>query len=282
MLASVLEQVKEPIQILQDQAQLTRDEHAHRVEAEKRAEAAERQADERVEAAERAAQEEIAEVKSWEQVRYEHLRRSALTLYEENKELRDGKDALRVERNRLHEQVLVEQRLKLDALSLAREHCDRLTDIPMPDVMDRLGYASEQQGEAHVYRDTQGRVAIHVEQQRAFDRHGQLICSNSLDLVVHVRRHHQRVEEYTPDQALEWLSDEFGERRAAGAAVARQEQYALEFFSRRGDEWAHSLVREPSQNPWRGPRGRAEDHDRGARDYGSGDRGGGSRGFGGR
>lgn len=62
-----------------------------------------------------------------------------------------------------------------------------LSDIPMPEVMERTGYRGERQGEARAYRDGQGQVALRVEQQKMFDSRNQHVCRNSLDLVVHMR-----------------------------------------------------------------------------------------------
>lgn len=75
------------------------------------------------------------------------------------------------------------------------------------------------------------------------------------------------------NDALAWLQDEFGDRRAHGVYLANREQSALEFFGRRNEERerARELVRSHPEDPWRGPQGRAEDRDRG----GGPDRGGG-------
>lgn len=281
VLSHVLEQIREPVRILQDQSQLTRDERAHRVEAEKRAEEAARLAAERAEAAEREAEERIAADRREEAERFENLRRSALQLLEENRELHREGEALRVERNQLNESLMKMTREKLDFQMQAREYHERLADIPLHEVMQRMGYGNERQGEAHVYRDAQGQVALKIEQQKMFDRRNQLICRNSLDLVVHMHQHYKGVEGFTQAQALEFLRQEFGDKRAAGAVVAHREQTVLEFFDRSRQERSHALVPERG-DPWRGPQGRAEDRDRSRRDDRPENRGSGSRGFGGR
>jgi hypothetical protein len=61
LIEAILKELKDPIEMLRYQAMLTKDEHNHRVGAEKRADAAERQVAERKAEAERAAQEKIAE-----------------------------------------------------------------------------------------------------------------------------------------------------------------------------------------------------------------------------
>jgi hypothetical protein len=275
VLRHVLEQIKEPVQVLQDQAQLTRDERAHPVEAEKRAEAAAHLAAERVEAAEREAKERVAAVRREEAERFENLRRSALQLLEENRELHREKEALRVEQNKLHESLKAMTREKLDFQMLAKEYGDRVTDIPMPEVMEKLGYEGARHGESLVYRGDQGQLAMIIEQQKAYGHQRELLCKNSIDLVLHMKRENEGIEEFTHNYALEWLRGEFGEKRAVGAYVVNREHFVLDYFEReRGErERARSLVHERSDDPWRGPQGRAEDHERSRRDHGSDDRG---------
>ena len=252
VLKHVLEQIKEPIRILQDQSQLTRDEHAHRVEAEKRAAEAERLAAERIAAAEREGAERVAAVRREEAERFDTLRRSALQIYEENKELHREKEELRVQRNELSEAVIKLRHENREYQLQASRYRERLSDIPMPEVMQRMGYAGERHGEAHVYRDAQGQVALRIEQQKMFDRQNQLICRDSLALVVHMRQHNEGVEGFTHNHALEWLRDEFGEQRARGAAVVHSEHSALDFFERQREERQRMLVIQRGDDPWRG------------------------------
>jgi hypothetical protein len=268
VLSHVLEQIKEPIRILQDQSQLTRDEYAHRVQADKRAAEAERQAQERIAEAEREAEERIAAVRREEAERFENLRKSSLQLLEEMREMHREKEALSLEHEKLRESMMAMTREKLDFQVLAKQYSDRLTDIPMEEVMERLGYKGERHGEALVYRTDGGQVAMLIDKQKAFDHQRQLICKNSLDLVVHIRRENERVESFNQNHAFAWLQDEFGDKRAHGAYLANGEQSALEFFGRRNEERerTRALVHERSDDPWRGQQGRAEDHHRGSRD----------------
>jgi hypothetical protein len=251
VLSQVLEQIKEPIRILQDQSQLTRDERAHRVEADKRAAEAERQATQRVEAAEREAQEKIAAVRREEAERFENLRRSALQLLEEHKELYREKEALAKEHKQLQESMREMTREKLDFQMLAKQYSDRLTDIPMEEVMQRLGYEGERHGEALIYRTDGGQVAMLIEKQKAFDHQREVICKNSLDLVVYMRQEQEGIKSFDRNNALAWLQDEFGDKRAHGAYLANREQSALEFFGRRNEERerTRSLVHERSDDP---------------------------------
>ncbi|MET0623595.1 MAG: MobV family relaxase [Pyrinomonadaceae bacterium] len=262
VLSHVLEQIREPVRILQDQSQLTRDERAHRVEADKRAAEAERLSAERIEAAEREAEERIAAVRREEAERYANLRRQALQIYEENKELHREKDALRDERNRLHESLLKMTRENGELQLRARGYHERLTDIPMPEVMERLGYTGERHGEALVYRVGEGQTAMIIRQQKAYDHRRELICKDSLALVVHVRQDGEGVEGFTHNHALEWLRDEFGEKCARGAAVVHSEHSVLGYFDHQREERQRALVPERGDDPWRGPQGRAEDRDR--------------------
>jgi hypothetical protein len=275
VLSHVLEQIKEPIQILQDQSQLTRDEYAHRVQADKRTAEAERQAQERIEAVEREAEERIAAVRREEAERFENLRRSALQILEEKEELQRENRKLREERNKEHESLLKMTREKQEFQMQAKAYSDRLTDIPMEEVMQRLGYEGERQGETLVYHTVRNQVAVLFEKQKAFDHQREFICKNSLDLVVHVCRENEGMESFDRNHALAWLQDEFGDKRAHGAYLANSAQSALEFFGRRNEERERTreLVREHSDDPWRGPRGRTEDRDRGSRDHDTSDRG---------
>lgn len=169
-------------------------------------------------------------------------------------------------------------REKLDYAMRARDYSDRLTDIPMEEVMQRLGYEGENHKGVLVYRGEQNEVAMLIHQQRAYDHQRELTCKNSLDLVVYMKQESEGLENFDRNAALAWLQDEFGDRRAHGAYLVNREQSALEFFGRRNEERERTreLVRSHSDDPWRGPQGRDEDRDRGARDQDTHDRGGAS------
>lgn len=233
---AVLTQAAEQVQTLRHQAMLAKDERAHRVEAERRAEkrvtevlAAAREQITKIEAT---AREQIAKVERVAADRFTNLQRSAQALLDENKELRAHNDNLREQRNELNELLGKERWYKQEFQKLARERGDRLTDIPMPEVMERLGYDGELNGQAHIYWGEQNVVAMRIEQHKAFDSQNRLICRNSLDLVVHMRRNNEGRENFTPDHALAWLRDEFGESRAAGAYVVNREQSVYGLFER--------------------------------------------------
>lgn len=245
VLKAVLEQLKEPIQTLRHQAMLTQDERAHRVEAERRA-------DERVATVEQAARAQLAKVERMATERFENLRQQALQIYEENKELRTDNNALRVQRNELNELLGQERWRAQESGKLARERGERLSDIPMPEVMERMGYDGERHGEAHVYRGEGNVVAMRIEQQKAFDSQGRLICRNSLDLVVHMRRNNEGDEQFNHTDGLRWLADNFGEGRAAASYVANREHAALSMLDRMRSERSFG---EPEHSPDRMERG---------------------------
>lgn len=276
VLKHVLEQIKEPIRILQDQSQLTRDERAHRVEAEKRAAEAERQAAERIAAAEREAEERIAVVRREEADRFDTLRRSALQILEEKGELERENQQLREERNKEHKSLLKMTREKQEFQMLARQYSDRLADIPMHEVMEHLGYPGEQHGDIHVYRGDRNEIAMLIQKQRAYDEQRDLVSKNSLDLVVYMKRENEDLVGFTHDHALEWLRDEFGEKRARGAYLANREHSVLDLFERHREERekTRTLVRSLSDDPWRSSQGRAEDQSRSSRGGHDDDHGG--------
>jgi hypothetical protein len=275
VIRAVLKGLEEPHKIMRDQAMLARHEKGQREEAERKAE-------ERALAAEGAAKEKIAEVERLADDRYKNLLRSAEHLLDENRGLRRENHDLLTERNDLHESVL-KLRLEKQGFELeAKQYRERLSDIPLHEVMGRMGCRGERQGEAHVYRDPQGQVAIRIEGQKAVDFHRQGTFRNSLDLVVQIRRHHQGVEGFTEAQAIEFLREEFGDKRAAGAEVAYREQTVLEFFDRTRQERDRALVPQRGDDPWRGTQGGAEDRDRSRRDDRPDNRGGGRSSFGGR
>ena len=268
---SILAQLKEPLKTLRHQAMLAKDERAHREEAERRG-------DERVAAVEEAGRAKVAEVERLAEGRFATLQRSARSIYDENKELRGERNQLLDERNALHEQVLKEQRMKLDFSAEARKYSDRLTDIPMPEVMEKLGYDGERQGEAHLYRGEGDVVAMKIERQQAFDNHGQLICRNSLDLVMHMRKNNEGVKQFDRQDALRFLVENFGESRAAAAYTVNREQAGYSMID--------TLRREvrgfddPERSRLTPERGRGhDDHGRDghARDHSDHDRGGLSR-----
>lgn len=258
VIRAVLKGLEEPHRVMRDQAMLARHERGQREEAE-------RKAAERVEAAERAAQEQIAAIRQEEADRYDTLYRAATRILQDKGEVERENEGLRAERNRLDESLLEMTREKQGVELEAKRYRERLSDIPLHQVMDRMRYASERRDGVYLYPNSKGGVSMRIEGQQAFDHQNQLICRNSIDLVVQIRRRSEGIEGFTQEQAIEFLRQEFGDSRAAGAVVAHREQSVLEFFERTRQERDRSLVPGRGNDPWRGSRGRAEDHDRGSR-----------------
>jgi hypothetical protein len=270
VIRAVLKGLEEPHRVMRDQAMLARHERGQREEAE-------RKAAERVAEAEREAQEQIAAVRREERERFQDLWDSALQILKEKKEVERDNEALRKKHDELEKEVTRQTQEKFKYSKLARQYSNRLTDIPMEKVMERLGYEGERRGEAMAYRGARNEVAVIIQEQEAYDGQGEPVCKNSLDLVVHMRRQHEGVEGYTQEHALEWLRGKFDEGPARGAYLVNRDHSVLDYFGRRReeDERVRALVRELSRDPLSAVRGRGEDNDRGSR--GGHDRRGGDR-----
>ena len=241
----VMGQLDEDLRVLRHQAMLARDEHNQRVEIERRA-------GERVAEVERRA--EMAEA-----------RLEPLTA--EMERLRQANDFLNrrdVEAGR----ALAEQREKTRILGLRnRELAARLEDIPMPEVMDRLGYEGERRADRTVYRDEEDQVSMYIitAENRAYDVEQNLRAASSIDLVVFMRT---EVEggECDRRQAFVWLADTFGAGRAAGAYLCEREREFFTFLAQQRGE------RQRGRSPLTPDRDQARpehdhDHERGGDGY---------------
>lgn len=88
--------------------------------------------------------------------------------------------------------VLDERRQKLElggqlkqSRRKARTLAGRLQDVPLDEVMTRLGYGGERHVGGTLYRDEHGRAIVAVENEQA--KHvGRIVARNSVDLVLHV------------------------------------------------------------------------------------------------
>jgi hypothetical protein len=207
------EQIKEPLQTIHQQAMLARDERNRRVEIEARAAA-------RVQEAEAREQAALARVRPLESVNErlwgenQHLKREDVKL---RRALSDGDEKLRAAGLRI------------------RELEDRRRDIPLPEVMARLGYPGEALGDRVVYRSAEGQVAMTVASGQVFNREHQVICHNSVELVAAMRTAMDG-QECTKERAVEWLADNFGERRAEAAYLVERGQALRDGFERRREE----------------------------------------------
>lgn len=106
---------------------------------------------------------------------------------------------------------------------------ERLRDIPMPDVMEALGYGREQIRSTFVYRNEDRQVAPTVHENQLLNSQRQVICRNSVDLVVNMMTEHQN-EPTSKKQALEILANHFGEGRAMAAGLVCAEQSLISNF----------------------------------------------------
>lgn len=216
IIKSVNEQVAEPLKTLQHQAMLTREEASKR-------EAAEKLAAERVALAEKGA-EKAMQMLDKERHENETLRQQSDALSQVNEEL---KKDVAVERSRTHEQSL-----------LSGQYRNRLKDIPLEDVMERMGYEREQIGNSFVYRDDEQRVQLVIRDQQMQDSQQRTICRNSIDCVLHMRNNNEGWK-ITQMDAVIWLAENFGEARAVAACVVKIEQDASYLFAerRQNKEW---------------------------------------------
>ncbi len=207
------EQISEPLRTLNHQAMLARDERNLRVEIEQRAAS-------QVAAAKQHEREALAKVAPLEAVNER--------LWNENQSLKRSDVGLR--------RTLAEAGEKLNlAQGRILELEDRRRDIPLPEVMTRLGYRGEQREGQIVYRSTDGRVAMSITQDGVFNHARELICRNSVDLVAHMRTACEG-RECTKERAVEWLAESFGEARATSAYLVEREQAVHDGFERRREE----------------------------------------------
>ncbi|HEV7889435.1 MAG TPA: MobV family relaxase [Pyrinomonadaceae bacterium] len=207
------EQIAEPLRALNHQAMLARDERNRRVEVERRAAG-------RVAQAERNEREALARLAPF-QVLNDRL-------FGENQRLKQKEITLtRAVGER-------DERLRLAGVKIGELEARR-RDVPLQEVMARLGYRGEERADRIVYLSAEGRVAMTLINGQALDHAQRVVARGSLELVEHVREAHQG-RECTREQALEWLADHFGEGRAAAAAAFEGERDAHEHFGRRREE----------------------------------------------
>lgn len=214
---TVIEQIHEPVQTLNRQAKLAREEKKKREAAEKRIAKAEQREKEW-------AEKYLAEQR--ENIVFHNLTRkltAELALERQQK----GELTRRVEH--LSGQV--------------KELSGRVQDIPLVEVMSALGYRGDRQDQATHYRDAQGRVALTITENRVV-RAGQVVAQNSIDLTLHMCREH-RGQETTEREAIHWLAETFGRERAVGASVVHAEQRARGMI--REHERERELEREPQR-----------------------------------
>lgn len=211
VIRAVVEQVKEPIRTQLDQAKLTREETAKRKEIEKRAER-------QIALVEKSALEAVRQLEQADQVNAA-LEQRNLGLQASNDAL---KKQLRAEMTRANEHAVIATQLS-----------ERTRDIPIVDVMDRLGYGREQVGSMHIYRDAQQQIAMLVADNQLRNTSHEMICRNSLSVVMHMRTSNEGQQNFTKGDAMNWLADNFGGDRAAGAFRVHQEHQLEDYFEDR-------------------------------------------------
>lgn len=221
IIKSVNEQVQEPLRVLHHQAMLARDENARRLEAEKRWE-------EKFAAVERAAAKRVAAADSRAQVA-EHRERDAVKGYNRlarlSEELVNEKEAV--------EKVARGERSRAEAAEAkAEELAARHRDIPLPDVMRRMGHEGEHRDGVSRYRDGHGQVALVLSEGKAYDGRGRVLFRNAIELAAGMRGG-GRGDAASKAEAFTWLAEQFGPGRALAAYVVEREREAVDLLEER-------------------------------------------------
>jgi hypothetical protein len=97
-------------------------------------------------------------------------------------------------------------------------------------------------GKTHVYRNSDGGIELMIADNKLYGSERQLISETSIGLVLTVN---EDVE--TRDEAVVWLSDNFGARRATAAYLVERESTGFSFFTERNQ------AREKESIPARAP-----------------------------
>ncbi|MGB7922422.1 MAG: MobV family relaxase [Pyrinomonadaceae bacterium] len=236
---AVLEEIREPLRVVHHQAMLTREETAEREAAELRAaeriQQAEYSAQLRVTVAEKAAEMAIKQLDGWAAA---------------HEALKGRRDVLEASNNKLIEEVRNTRSLLVEKTVLADTLSERLRDIPMPDVMEALDYGREQIRTTFVYRNEERQVALMVHDNHLLNSQRQVICRNSVDLVMYMMTEEQNTPT-SRKQALEILADHFGEGRAMAAGLVCAEQSLISnFIEPRNERMREQIMAEraPSQD----------------------------------
>jgi hypothetical protein len=195
------EQVKEPLKILQHQAMLTREEASKR-------EAAVARAEERVKAAERTTTIAMQQHDA---------------IFKENRELEQRLDRMSQTNVTLRTELTGQHAKVAEQGKTIGELKDRLRDIPLPDVMEKMGYGREQVRGEFIYRGAENQIALSIKDGLVRDANRNVVCRNSVDLVLQMKNEHEGLN-ITHHDAVDWLADNFGEKRAVAAHLINQEQ----------------------------------------------------------
>lgn len=207
----VIAQTEEPLKTIHHQAMLTREEASKR-------ERAEELAKEGI----TAAQKQTALI--WEQ--YKVIDGQNGRLREDNKYLQESLDQTK--------KMLDEERGNVQKVALvAQSYSNRLKDIPMLEVMQKLGYEGEKRGPGTVvYFDQHDRVTCGIVDNKFVDMQNKVLAHNSFELVNFMKNENERVNT-SRTQVFEWLADNFGTERASAALLVEREHYAFDYLNER-------------------------------------------------
>ena len=207
----VMTQVEPQITAIRDKALTAEDEKRKRVAAETRAV-------EKIVTAEKAR--ELAEARQFVGTkRNQALHKEVIEFREQNEQL---------------SRALTAQTQKLDRESA------RVRDIPLTEVMSRLGCEGHPQPDhSTVYLSNDGREALSIKNNRAYDSEGELAAKNAIQLFLHISNEHFG-QNASHNDGLNWLADNFGEKQAVAAHLAHQEEVlSNRFGERQRDRNAH-------------------------------------------
>ena len=135
------------------------------------------------------------------------------------------------------------------ALASEQQRAEQLSargrDIPLAEVMSKLGCGGQEQTDSSVvYYSADGRIALTVKDNHAFDYQDKLVAKDSVNLLLYVFHDHRK-QDASKEDTLRWLADNFGERRAVAAYLAEQEDALTDYFAERNrgrDEQERSLA----------------------------------------
>jgi len=135
-----------------------------------------------------------------------------------------------VELRRQHEllgRALASEQQRAEQLSA------RMRDIPLTEVMSKLGCVGHEQTDRSViYYSADGRIAMTVKDNYAFDFQDKLVAKDSVSLLLYVFHDHCNQDASSAD-ALRWLADNFGEGQAIAAYLAEREGALTDYFAER-------------------------------------------------
>ncbi|MFN2455490.1 MAG: MobV family relaxase [Pyrinomonadaceae bacterium] len=204
VIKEVMDQLGPQLYTLRDKALMAEDEKRKRL-------AAEKHAAEKIAAAEKAR--DLADAR-----RFLGEKKNQ-ALQQENTELSRQNEQL----NR----ALAGESQKVEQLSA------RVRDIPLTEVMGRLGCEGHLQPDrSTVYFSEDGRKALSIRDNHAYDFEDEPVAKNAIQLLLHVFNDHCG-QNASPKDALRWIADNYGERQAVAAYLAEREEILTDYFAER-------------------------------------------------